>query len=163
MLWLKPRPASAVLTVAVRSRQLRTRPCWSPAQTRCCAPESTQTTRTQLRFWRCIAWCAKFEARCRIKARFERVILDAQNSICKAIEDIDGCKFREDAWSRPSGGGGISRVLQVPLHSHLWRGCGVVGELWHRAQAVELACNLRSHRHCNLAAPVPRTQSLRAD
>lgn len=36
----------------------------------------------------------------------------AQNSICKAIEDLDGeGKFREDAWIRESGGGGISRVM----------------------------------------------------
>jgi coproporphyrinogen III oxidase len=35
-----------------------------------------------------------------------------QAAICKAIEDVDGeGKFREDAWVRESGGGGISRVL----------------------------------------------------
>lgn len=49
----------------------------------------------------------------RKKQRFERIIRDAQNSICKAVEEIDGKKFHEDAWTRPGGGGGISRVLQV--------------------------------------------------
>lgn len=35
-----------------------------------------------------------------------------QAAICKAIEEVDGeGKFREDAWVRESGGGGISRVL----------------------------------------------------
>ncbi len=50
-----------------------------------------------------------------IRGRFERVIRDAQDSICKAISDLDGKEFHEDAWVRPAGGGGISRVLQVRL------------------------------------------------
>lgn len=48
-----------------------------------------------------------------MRAKFERMIRDAQNDICKAIEEADGKKFHEDAWVRASGGGGISRVLQV--------------------------------------------------
>lgn len=41
------------------------------------------------------------------------MIRDAQDSVCKAIEAADGgAKFKEDVWSRPGGGGGISRVLQ---------------------------------------------------
>ena len=40
------------------------------------------------------------------------MIRDAQNSICSAIEELDGKgKFHEDCWTRPGGGGGISRVL----------------------------------------------------
>lgn len=36
-----------------------------------------------------------------------------QNSICAALEQADGQgKFREDAWERPGGGGGRSRVLE---------------------------------------------------
>ena len=31
---------------------------------------------------------------------------------CAAVEELDGQKFQEDAWTRPGGGGGISRVLQ---------------------------------------------------
>lgn len=48
-----------------------------------------------------------------IRARFEKVIRAAQDSICDAISEVDGVKFHQDAWTRPGGGGGISRVLQV--------------------------------------------------
>jgi coproporphyrinogen III oxidase len=47
-----------------------------------------------------------------MRARFERVIRDAQDSICAAIEELDGSKFRQDAWVRNEGGGGITRVMQ---------------------------------------------------
>ena len=51
---------------------------------------------------------------CRIKERFEQTIRDAQDTICRAVEEEDGeGKFREDAWIREGGGGGISRVMQV--------------------------------------------------
>eukprot|EP00274_Cyanoptyche_gloeocystis_P001455 CAMPEP_0196657552 /NCGR_PEP_ID=MMETSP1086-20130531/24129_1 /TAXON_ID=77921 /ORGANISM="Cyanoptyche gloeocystis , Strain SAG4.97" /LENGTH=344 /DNA_ID=CAMNT_0041990733 /DNA_START=249 /DNA_END=1283 /DNA_ORIENTATION=- len=36
----------------------------------------------------------------------------AQDHIVAGLEELDGTKFRTDAWSRPGGGGGISRVLQ---------------------------------------------------
>ena len=35
-----------------------------------------------------------------------------QDSICQQLEAMDGGRFREDAWERPGGGGGRSRVLQ---------------------------------------------------
>jgi len=35
-----------------------------------------------------------------------------QDSICQQLEAMDGGHFREDAWERPGGGGGRSRVLQ---------------------------------------------------
>lgn len=42
------------------------------------------------------------------------MIRDAQDTICAAVEAEDGeGKFREDAWGRPGGGGGVSRVMQV--------------------------------------------------
>jgi len=54
-------------------------------------------------------------ARRRVRGRFERRIREAQNAICAAVEAEDGGgRFREDAWCRPGGGGGVSRVLQVP-------------------------------------------------
>ena len=54
----------------------------------------------------------------RIRGRFERRIREAQNAICAAVEAEDGKgKFREDAWCRPGGGGGVSRVLQVLMHA----------------------------------------------
>ena len=56
------------------------------------------------------------------KAKFEKVIRDAQDSICKAIEDIDGTKFRQDAWTREDGGGGITRVMQ---DGNIWEKAGV--------------------------------------
>jgi coproporphyrinogen III oxidase len=59
---------------------------------------------------------------CRAKVRFEKIIRDAQDSICAAVEEIDGNKFREDAWTREDGGGGISRVLQG---GNVWEKAGV--------------------------------------
>jgi coproporphyrinogen III oxidase len=37
---------------------------------------------------------------------------DLQDRICRGLEEADGwARFREDAWDRPDGGGGRSRVL----------------------------------------------------
>jgi coproporphyrinogen III oxidase len=39
-------------------------------------------------------------------------LLQLQNSICDLLEGLDGqAQFIEDAWQRPGGGGGITRVL----------------------------------------------------
>mmetsp|Transcript_10172 Transcript_10172/g.25358 ORF Transcript_10172/g.25358 Transcript_10172/m.25358 type:complete len:366 (-) Transcript_10172:793-1890(-) len=57
-----------------------------------------------------------------IRARFEKIIRDGQDSICKAIEEIDGTKFRQDAWTRASGGGGITRVMG---NGNVWEKAGV--------------------------------------
>lgn len=58
-----------------------------------------------------------------IRGRFERMIREAQDSVCAAIESVDGGgKFKEDVWSRPGGGGGISRVLQ---DGAVWEKAGV--------------------------------------
>lgn len=43
------------------------------------------------------------------------MIRAAQDSICAAIEEVDGTKFRQDAWLREAGGGGITRVMQASL------------------------------------------------
>ncbi len=37
---------------------------------------------------------------------------DLQDRISAAIENLDGTRFREDAWSREGGGGGRTRVLE---------------------------------------------------
>ena len=37
---------------------------------------------------------------------------DLQDRISQAIEELDGTRFREDAWSREGGGGGRTRVLE---------------------------------------------------
>ncbi|KAJ8534851.1 hypothetical protein K7X08_016579 [Anisodus acutangulus] len=48
-----------------------------------------------------------------VRARFEKMIREVQDSVCTALVAVDGgAKFKEDVWSRPGGGGGISRVLQ---------------------------------------------------
>ena len=44
-----------------------------------------------------------------MRARFEKMIRAAQNEICSAIEELDGQKFQEDAWTRPGGGGDLPR------------------------------------------------------
>jgi len=47
-----------------------------------------------------------------IKAKFEKLITDLQNSICGEIELLDGKeKFTEDAWTREGGGGGFTRIF----------------------------------------------------
>src|SRR5690606_11367900 len=39
-------------------------------------------------------------------------LLALQKSICTELEGIDGkAQFIEDAWERPSGGGGLTRIL----------------------------------------------------
>ncbi|KAJ8622201.1 hypothetical protein MRB53_030730 [Persea americana] len=57
-----------------------------------------------------------------VRGRFEKMIREAQDSVCEAIEAVDGGKFEEDVWSRPGGGGGISRVLQ---EGNVWEKAGV--------------------------------------
>ena len=44
-----------------------------------------------------------------------------QNAICKAVSELDGKEFTEDAWTRPGGGGGISRVLK---DGNVWEKAG---------------------------------------
>jgi coproporphyrinogen III oxidase len=46
------------------------------------------------------------------KENFIALIHRLQNEITDALEKIDGkAKFREDRWTRPEGGGGITRVI----------------------------------------------------
>ena len=48
-----------------------------------------------------------------MKEQFSSWIKEIQNSICHEVETADGKeKFLEDKWSRPEGGGGITRVIQ---------------------------------------------------
>ena len=42
----------------------------------------------------------------------ESYFQELQDGIVKAIEDLDGVRFREDLWSREGGGGGRTRVLE---------------------------------------------------
>lgn len=43
--------------------------------------------------------------------RVKEYLLDLQDRICQALTELDGKAFIEDAWERPAGGGGRSRVL----------------------------------------------------
>lgn len=51
-----------------------------------------------------------------MRVKFEQAVRRAQDEICKAVSELDGNDFHEDAWTRPGGGGGVSRVLQVMHH-----------------------------------------------
>jgi len=57
-----------------------------------------------------------------MRGRFEAAIREAQDSICAAIEEVDGTKFRQDAWTRDGFGGGITRVMQG---GNVWEKAGV--------------------------------------
>ena len=47
------------------------------------------------------------------KARVKQFMRQLQDEICQVLEHIDGIgTFQEDAWERPEGGGGRSRVIQ---------------------------------------------------
>ncbi len=46
-----------------------------------------------------------------LHARAVAYFRELQDRICAAIELLDGRRFREDAWQRPGGGGGRTRVL----------------------------------------------------
>ena len=40
------------------------------------------------------------------------MVEEAQDTICQAVEALDGTSFHEDRWVRPEGGSGRTRVLQ---------------------------------------------------
>jgi coproporphyrinogen III oxidase len=44
-------------------------------------------------------------------AAVKRYLSGLQDRITAAVENIDTVKFRRDAWDRPEGGGGESRIL----------------------------------------------------
>jgi coproporphyrinogen III oxidase len=46
-------------------------------------------------------------------AQVKRWLLGLQDAICAGVEALDGrARFREDAWTRPEGGGGRTRILR---------------------------------------------------
>jgi coproporphyrinogen III oxidase len=58
-----------------------------------------------------------------MRKKMEKMLREAQISITKAIQDIDGgATFHEDAWVRETGGGGMSRVL---ANGNVWEKAGV--------------------------------------
>jgi coproporphyrinogen III oxidase len=67
--------------------------------------------------------CRDGTANTEIRAKFEQMLREAQDKICKAVEAEDGeAKFRQDSWIREDGGGGISRVL---TGGKVWEKAGV--------------------------------------
>lgn len=45
--------------------------------------------------------------------RVHEFVLELQDEMCAALEEVDGrAAFRRDPWSRPGGGGGISRTME---------------------------------------------------
>ncbi len=48
-----------------------------------------------------------------IRARIREVLVGLQERICDELERLDGrARFSRDAWQRPGGGGGVTRVLE---------------------------------------------------
>lgn len=47
-----------------------------------------------------------------MRTRMEMLIMETQAEFCKALEEVDGGKFKVDRWQRKEGGGGISCVMQ---------------------------------------------------
>jgi coproporphyrinogen III oxidase len=58
-----------------------------------------------------------------MRLKMEKMLREAQISITKAIEEIDGeGEFKEDSWEHEIGGGGHSRVL---AGGKVWEKAGV--------------------------------------
>ncbi|KAK7258310.1 hypothetical protein RIF29_23883 [Crotalaria pallida] len=90
-----------------------------------------------------------------VRARFEKMIREAQDSVCAAIESADGgASFKEDVWSRPGGGGGISRVLQ---DGAVWEKAGVNVSVVYGVMPPDAyrAANPTSSSSSSDAAPLP--------
>ncbi|KAJ5710686.1 oxygen-dependent coproporphyrinogen-III oxidase [Penicillium malachiteum] len=47
-----------------------------------------------------------------MRLRMEKLIKEQQQKIIEELSRIDGKEFKQDTWTRPNGGGGISCVLQ---------------------------------------------------
>ncbi|XP_070816799.1 oxygen-dependent coproporphyrinogen-III oxidase, mitochondrial [Chaetodon trifascialis] len=52
------------------------------------------------------------ESKGKMRTKMELLIMETQAKFCKALEEVDGEKFRVDQWHKTDGGGGISCVLQ---------------------------------------------------
>jgi coproporphyrinogen III oxidase len=83
-----------------------------------------------------------------MRLRMEKFIKEQQQEIVRALEEIDGSRFRQDEWQRKEGGGGITCVLQ---EGNVFEkaGCGVsvVYGTLPKAAIAKMRAN-----HKNLAA-----------
>ena len=71
-----------------------------------------------------------------VRERMEQLIREGQDSICAAVESLDGQRFREDRWEREGGGVGISRVLEG---GHVFEKAGVNVSMVHGTLTPEAA------------------------
>jgi coproporphyrinogen III oxidase len=78
-------------------------------------------------------------------------LIALQTHICSEFESIDGkARFIEDAWSRPEGGGGISRVLE---HGAVFEKAGVnFSEVYGEALPASATSNRPELAGCNFHA-----------
>jgi len=77
-----------------------------------------------------------------LKEKFEQMIANLQNSICKEIELLDGkAKFKEDVWTREGGGGGFTRVL---ANGSVFEKTGVNRSAVHGEVTPALAAQLKT-------------------
>src|SRR5579859_4530422 len=77
-----------------------------------------------------------------IKTKFEQLIAGLQNSICREIELLDSReKFREDAWTREEGGGGVTRILS---NGKIFEKAGVNRSAVHGDVTPALAAQLKT-------------------
>jgi coproporphyrinogen III oxidase len=84
--------------------------------------------------------------------RMAHLVHTQQDVICAGIERLDGAGFREDAWARPGGGGGRSRVLQ---RGRVFEKAGVNSAVVHGALPPELAQATLGRDH--VPGDAPRT------
>ncbi|KDD74771.1 coproporphyrinogen III oxidase, partial [Helicosporidium sp. ATCC 50920] len=70
------------------------------------------------------------------------MIREAQDSICSAVEKVEGKAFHEDSWTRPDGGGGTTRVLSGGA---VWEKAGVNVSVVHGAMPLSAYRAARSH------------------
>ena len=54
--------------------------------------------------------------------KVKEYLLDLQERLCEGLAAEDGAAFREDSWTRESGGGGRSRVIE---NGHVFEKGGV--------------------------------------
>ena len=69
-----------------------------------------------------------------MRGRFERMIRGVQAKVVAAVQEVDGGEFRQDAWTRPAGGGGITRVLQ---EGNVWEKAGVAVSVVYGSMPAE--------------------------
>ncbi|KAG7283610.1 hypothetical protein CRUP_020383 [Coryphaenoides rupestris] len=76
-----------------------------------------------------------------MSTRMEMLIMETQAEFVRALEKVDGGKFKADRWHRKEGGGGISCVLQ---DSNVFEKAGVSVSVVHGHLTEEAAMQMKS-------------------